>query len=69
MTTARIRLTAALPLLGALAATAAFPALGAVREFTLTAAPSTWEVSPGRKVTTWTYNQTLPGPELRVSAG
>jgi FtsP/CotA-like multicopper oxidase with cupredoxin domain len=69
MTTARIRLTAAIPLLGALAATAAFPALGAVREFTLTAAPSTWEVSPGRKVTTWTYNQTLPGPELRVSAG
>ena len=69
MTTARLRLTAALPLLGALAATAASPALGAVREFTLTAAASTWEISPGQKVVAWTYNQTLPGPELRVSAG
>jgi FtsP/CotA-like multicopper oxidase with cupredoxin domain len=45
------------------------PALGATREFTLTAAATTWEIAPGQKVTAWTYNATVPGPELRVSAG
>jgi FtsP/CotA-like multicopper oxidase with cupredoxin domain len=44
-------------------------ALGAMREFTLTAAATTWEIGPGQRVTAWAYNATVPGPELRVSAG
>ncbi len=44
-------------------------ALGATREFTLTAAAAIWEIAPGQQVTAWTYNATVPGPELRVSAG
>ena len=44
-------------------------ALGAIRSFTLTAAETTWEIGPGQRVTAWTYNATVPGPELRVAAG
>lgn len=63
----RLHLSNVLP--AALLALLASPAFGAVREFTLTATASTWEIGPGQRVTAWTYNQTVPGPELRVSAG
>jgi FtsP/CotA-like multicopper oxidase with cupredoxin domain len=39
-----------------------------VREVTLTAAPATLDLA-GRAVTAWAYNQTVPGPTVRVRAG
>ncbi|QUW85479.1 multicopper oxidase family protein (plasmid) [Streptomyces mirabilis] len=39
-----------------------------VRDVTLTAAPTTLRLD-GRKVTTWAFNQTVPGPQIRVNAG
>jgi len=40
-----------------------------VREFTLTAAEIDWEFQPGTVVRAWAYNNTLPGPEIRVRQG
>ncbi|CAN5253502.1 hypothetical protein BH09ACT13_BH09ACT13_03640 [soil metagenome] len=37
--------------------------------FTLEAKPVRWEILPGTRVTAWTYNGTVPGPEIRVPYG
>ncbi len=37
--------------------------------FTLTAKPVKWQILPGVRVTAWTYNGTVPGPEIRVPYG
>jgi len=37
--------------------------------FTLDAKPVRWEILPGTRVTAWTYNGVVPGPELRVPYG
>lgn len=47
-------------------ATASEPAL---REFTLTAAETDWEIMPGTTVRAWVYNGQMPGPEIRVREG
>ena len=39
------------------------------REFTLVARPTEVSVAPGRGWRTWTYNGTVPGPEIRVREG
>ena len=44
-------------------------AFGAVREFTLTASQISWTTAPGRIVTAYAYNASIPGPELRVREG
>ncbi|MDQ0994576.1 multicopper oxidase family protein [Streptomyces sp. V3I7] len=41
---------------------------GRVREFKLTAEETTLDLH-GRKVRTWAYGDTLPGPQLRLNAG
>jgi len=40
-----------------------------VRETTLTAAATSWEISPGQIVSAWTYNGTVPGPVIRAHPG
>ncbi len=40
-----------------------------MRVFDLTAKVVQWEVSPGKTYEAWTYNGTVPGPELRVKQG
>ena len=40
-----------------------------VRETTLTAAATSWEIAPGRTVAAWTYNGTVPGPVIRANPG
>jgi manganese oxidase len=40
-----------------------------IRVFDLTAKVVQWEVSPGKMYEAWTYNGTVPGPELRVKQG
>jgi uncharacterized cupredoxin-like copper-binding protein len=47
------------------------PALraGGVKEFELTAEVTSWEVEPGTTVDAWTYNGTVPGPQIRVAVG
>lgn len=42
---------------------------GTTRNFELTAAPSTLTLKPGFAIPVWSYNGTVPGPELRVSTG
>ena len=37
--------------------------------FNLEATPVKWEILPGVRVTAWTYNGTVPGPEIRVPFG
>jgi FtsP/CotA-like multicopper oxidase with cupredoxin domain len=37
--------------------------------FTLDAKPVRWEILPGTRVTAWTYNGVVPGPEIRVPYG
>ena len=37
--------------------------------FTLEARPVRWEILPGTRVTAWTYNGVVPGPEIRVPYG
>ena len=37
--------------------------------YDLTAKVVQWEVSPGRKIEAWTYNGTVPGPEIRITQG
>ena len=39
------------------------------KEWTLTAAITDWEVSPGKIVKAWTYNGMVPGPTLRGEVG
>lgn len=38
-------------------------------EFTLTAQESNLEVEPGRTLPVWTFNNSVPGPEIRVKQG
>jgi FtsP/CotA-like multicopper oxidase with cupredoxin domain len=40
-----------------------------VEEFFLTAKEVDWELQPGTTVKAWTYNGTVPGPEIRVKEG
>jgi manganese oxidase len=42
---------------------------GGIKEFELTAEVTPWEVEPGTKVDAWTYNGTVPGPQIRVNVG
>jgi FtsP/CotA-like multicopper oxidase with cupredoxin domain/plastocyanin len=42
---------------------------GGVKEFELTAELTSWEVEPGTKVEAWTYNGTVPGPQIRLDVG
>lgn len=44
-------------------------AAAGIREFTLTAQEVDWEIFPGTTVKAWTYNGTMPGPEIRVAEG
>ncbi len=37
--------------------------------FTLETKPVLWEILPGRRVTAWTYNGIVPGPQIRVPYG
>ena len=39
------------------------------KEFALTAEIVDWEVSPGTVVKAWTYNGTVPGPQIKVNVG
>jgi FtsP/CotA-like multicopper oxidase with cupredoxin domain len=39
------------------------------KQFTLTAAITDWEVSPGKTVKAWSYNGIVPGPTLHVDPG
>ncbi len=40
-----------------------------VKEFVLTAEVVTAEIAPGRKLTAWGYNGSVPGPTLEVNKG
>jgi FtsP/CotA-like multicopper oxidase with cupredoxin domain len=40
-----------------------------VKEYQLTCSKIQWEVSPGRTVEAWTYNECVPGPQIRVREG
>ena len=42
---------------------------GDIWVFRLTARAVKWEILPGVRVTAWTYNGTVPGPEIRVPYG
>jgi FtsP/CotA-like multicopper oxidase with cupredoxin domain len=42
---------------------------GAVKVFNLTCQVVQWEFLPGKFVEAWTYNGTMPGPEIRVTEG
>jgi FtsP/CotA-like multicopper oxidase with cupredoxin domain len=42
---------------------------GALWTFDLVARPVRWDIVNGTRVTAWTYNGTVPGPELRVPYG
>jgi FtsP/CotA-like multicopper oxidase with cupredoxin domain len=39
------------------------------KHFELTAAITPWEVAPGQVVDAWTYNGTVPGPQMHVEVG
>jgi FtsP/CotA-like multicopper oxidase with cupredoxin domain len=72
--TQRLALAAAVmaALLGLLTWVSLAPAAGdepQLREFTLTAEEIEWELQSGTTVRAWTYNGTLPGPEIRVREG
>ena len=40
-----------------------------VKVFALTAAKTRWETQPGTWVEAWAFNEQVPGPQLRVTAG
>jgi len=40
-----------------------------IKVFDVTAKVTQWEVSPGQMVEAWTYNGTVPAPEIRVTEG
>jgi manganese oxidase len=42
---------------------------GGIKEFELTAEVTPWEVEPGKTVEAWTYNGTVPGPQIRLDVG
>jgi manganese oxidase len=42
---------------------------GDIKEFELTAEVTSWEVEPGNTVEAWTYNGTVPGPQIRLEVG
>ena len=42
---------------------------GGIRDFELTAAPTTLILKPGVEIPVWAYNGSVPGPELRVTTG
>jgi len=42
---------------------------GAYREFWLEAGETPWQIKPGLDVLAWTYNGTVPGPQIRVKEG
>ena len=42
---------------------------GGIKEFDLTAEVTPWEVEPGTTVDAWTYNGTVPGPQIRLDVG
>jgi len=42
---------------------------GGIKEFELTAEVTSWEVEPGTTVEAWTYNGTVPGPQIRLDVG
>jgi FtsP/CotA-like multicopper oxidase with cupredoxin domain len=42
---------------------------GNTKEFTLVAQEVDWELFPGTTVKAWTYNGSVPGPEIRVTEG
>jgi len=42
---------------------------GSIREFDLSAVPAVIQLGPGVKVHAWTYNGTIPGPQIRVTVG
>jgi len=39
------------------------------KEFTLIAEETTLNISPSKKINAWTYNDTIPGPTIRVTEG
>ena len=43
--------------------------VGGVKEYQLTCSKIQWEVSPGKTVEAWTYNECVPGPQIRVREG
>ena len=49
--------------------TAAKPAVLTGKEFTLTAKVSNQELAPGKTLSVWTFNNSVPGPEIRVKQG
>jgi FtsP/CotA-like multicopper oxidase with cupredoxin domain len=40
-----------------------------VKVFEVTAKKIEWETEPGKKVEAWTFNEQVPGPEIRVTEG
>lgn len=42
---------------------------GDVKVFNLTCSVIEWETEPGKTVTAWTYNEQVPGPEIRATEG
>ena len=40
-----------------------------IKEFTLIAKETVLNISPGDRITTWTYNGSIPGPTLRITEG
>lgn len=42
---------------------------GGIKHFELTAEVTPWEVAPGQVVDAWTYNGTVPGPQIHVDVG
>ncbi len=42
---------------------------GEERQFVLVASAAPWQIAPGRMVMAYSYNQTVPGPEIRGNAG
>jgi FtsP/CotA-like multicopper oxidase with cupredoxin domain len=40
-----------------------------VKVFDITASVIQWETAPGQKVEAWTYNEQVPGPQIRVREG
>jgi manganese oxidase len=42
---------------------------GGIVQFDLTAQVTPWEVEPGTSVDAWTYNGTVPGPQIHVNVG
>jgi FtsP/CotA-like multicopper oxidase with cupredoxin domain len=42
---------------------------GGVKVFDLTAKEIQWEVTPGKSMKAWAYNEMVPGPQIRVRQG